>query len=439
MTADLSLSASTSVDDGRAKRRPPALWSACALVFTAIVAGVVYMNLKSGLLFCTSERYRGANVEHGLGIAFYGSIAAAVAIPFVRRRRRALAVVLLVGAAALGAAMVYVALDRASYVGTNSCGFMETTDTHINDRLYYLFVLWGFPFALLCWFAVRAFVPRRLEPPLRRRRILVRAGVATTALVAIASAVALSHSRPPAQAMAASHDQGVFVCKNPIRTAEALGGPWVCPSDADIGNAPITPPGSLLCSTDLRGVKNKAIGVQVVYGTTMIEHGTLHSSDATTSPYAEFDGSYVDGVGNGNRLPAGRYRCRFLVDDKLAASRTITVGRATLARTPGRFHYALDVERPKSGAHVTSTHRGDEFTIRFSSPDLPRKRMAMVELCVNHVHGTGCSSFFVTGGAATNVVWDVSRGEGKGSLYRLTIEAQGRELARRDLQLVPRT
>ena len=438
MTDDQNFSSRMSVDEDRDKRRPPALWSACTLVFTAIVAGVVYMNLKSGLLFCTSERFHGANVEHGLGIAFYGSIAAAVAIPFVRRRRRALAVVLVVGAAVLGVAMVYVALDRASYVGTNSCGFMETTDTHVNDRLYYLFVLWGFPFALLCWFAVRAFRPGRLEPPRRRRRILLRAGVATAALGAIASAIALSDSRPPANAMAASHSQHVFVCKNPIRTAEALGGPWVCPSDADVGRARITPPDSLMCSTDLSGVKNKDITIQVLYGTTMIEHGTLHSADATTSPYAEFDSSYVDGVGRGSRLPVGRYRCRFLVAGKLAASRTMIVGRATMAQAPERFHYALEVRRPKTGVRVTRTRLGDEFMIRISSPDLPRKRMAMVDLCVNHVRGAVCSSFFVIGGAATSVDWDVSRGEGKGHLYRLTIRAQGRELARLDLQLVRR-
>jgi hypothetical protein len=96
------------------------------LLFSAIVACIVYMHLKSGLLFCTSDQSRGANVEHGLGIAFYGSIAAALAIPFVRKHRRALTAVLLLGAAAPGVAMVYVALDGANYVGTNSCGFMES-------------------------------------------------------------------------------------------------------------------------------------------------------------------------------------------------------------------------------------------------------------------------------------------------------------------------
>jgi hypothetical protein len=88
MTVDQSFSPSTSSDEDGEKRRPPALWSACALLFSAIVACIVYMHLKSGLLFCTSDRSRGANVEHGLGIAFYGSIAAALAIPFVRKHRR---------------------------------------------------------------------------------------------------------------------------------------------------------------------------------------------------------------------------------------------------------------------------------------------------------------------------------------------------------------
>jgi hypothetical protein len=420
------------------RRGHPALWSACGLVFAAIVAAEVYMNLQGGLLFCTSERTHGANIEHALGLAFYGAIAGTVVIPFVRKVPRVLAAVLLLAAGTLGAAMVFVALDSATYVGTNSCGIMDTTDTTVNDRLYYLFVLWGVPLAILVSFAIRLLLPRRCESAHPGRQFAVRAGVTAVVVAALVYAVSLSDSRPASNAVAASGSRGVLVCKNPIRAPEALGGPWVCASDSDIGRAPIRRPDSLMCTTDLSGVENKAIGVQVLYGTTMIEHGTLHSSDATASPYAEFDGSYVDGVGNGDRLPAGVYRCRFLVGGKLVGSRTITVGSARLAHAPARYHYALDVERPKAGVRVTRTHLGDEFTIRISSRDLPRGRMAMVDLCVNHVRGAACYSFFVTGRTVTNVVWDVSRGEGRGRLYRLTIRVRGHQLAGRDLQLVRR-
>jgi hypothetical protein len=244
MTTDKSLSSSTTIDTGSDQRGRPALWSACALVFAALVAVVVYTNLKGGLLFCTSERTHGANIERALGLAFYGGTAAAVVLPFVRKRRRLLAAVLLLAAGTLGAAMVFVALDSARYVGTNSCGFLETTDTSVNDHLYYLFVLWGASFAVLGWFAVRVLLPRRREPAQPSRRLLVRAGVATIAVGAVASAVALSHLHPARKAVPASGNRHVFVCKNPIRTAEALGGPWVCASDADIGSAPIRRPNS---------------------------------------------------------------------------------------------------------------------------------------------------------------------------------------------------
>jgi hypothetical protein len=311
---------------GSELRGHPALWSACSLVFATIVAADVYMNLSGGLLFCTSERTHGANIEHALGLAFYGGIAGALVIPFVRRLPRLLAAVLLLSAGTVGAAMVFVALDSASYVGTNSCGFMETTDTSVNDRLYYLFVLWGVPFGVLGSSTVRLLVPRRRESAHPGRLFAVRASVAAIVVAALAFTVSLSDSRPASKAAAASVNRRVFVCKNPIRAPEALGGPWVCASDADIGRAPIRRPDSLMCTTQLSGVAKKPIGVEVLYGTTVIERGTLHSSDATANPYAEFDRSYVHGARNGDRLPAGVYRCRFLVGGKLEASRTITVG-----------------------------------------------------------------------------------------------------------------
>jgi hypothetical protein len=129
------------------------LWSACALVFAAVVASVIFVNLHGGLLLCTSERSHGANVDRALGIAFWAGIGAVLVIPCVHKHRRALALVLLLGAAALGAAMVFVALDSATYVATNSCGLFDVTETTVNERLYYLFFLWGAPFGVLCWFA----------------------------------------------------------------------------------------------------------------------------------------------------------------------------------------------------------------------------------------------------------------------------------------------
>jgi hypothetical protein len=159
----------TAIDRHREQRGHPAFWSACAVVFAALVAAHVYMHITGGLLFCTSERTHGANVERALGLAFYGGIAAALVIPLVRKRRRLLGAVLFLAAGTLAAAMVFVALDSATYVGTNSCGLLETTDTSVNDSLYYLFVLWGAPFAVLGSFAVRLLLPRCESSQPRRR------------------------------------------------------------------------------------------------------------------------------------------------------------------------------------------------------------------------------------------------------------------------------
>jgi hypothetical protein len=141
--------------DGRGSEGPrhPALWSACSVVFAAVVASVVFVNLHGGLLFCTTERSHGANVDRALGIAFWAGIGALLVIPCVHTHRRVLAVVLLCGAAALGAAMVFLAVDSATFVATNSCGLIDETETTVNEHLYYLFVLWGAPFGVLCWFA----------------------------------------------------------------------------------------------------------------------------------------------------------------------------------------------------------------------------------------------------------------------------------------------
>jgi hypothetical protein len=140
------------------------LWSTCALVFAAVVASVVFTNLHGGLLFCTTDRSHGANVDRALGVAFWAGIGAVLVIPCVHKHRRALAIALLSGAGALGAAMVFVALDSATYVATNSCGLFDETETTVNEHLYYLFFLWGAPFGVLWWFASGLLASRNAAP-----------------------------------------------------------------------------------------------------------------------------------------------------------------------------------------------------------------------------------------------------------------------------------
>ena len=71
-----------------------------------------------------------------------------------------------------------------------------------------------------------------------------------------------------------------------------------------------------------------------------------------------------------------------------------------------------------------------------SSRDLPLRTAVRVELCVNQVHRAACSPFYVISGRRTRVDWQVDRGEGVRSLYRLSIHVQGHEVAYRDLRLI---
>jgi hypothetical protein len=57
--------------------------------------------------------------------------------------------VLLAGAAVLVIALVLVAVDAATFTAHRSCGLMDTTETDINERVYYLYVLWGASLAFL--------------------------------------------------------------------------------------------------------------------------------------------------------------------------------------------------------------------------------------------------------------------------------------------------
>jgi hypothetical protein len=225
------------------------------------------------------------------------------------------------------------------------------------------------------------------------------------------------------------------VCRNPVLTGpEALGGGWQCDKNVDVGTAPIPRPQSLMCSTDLSGVMGKTIGIRAFYFTTLIRHANVRSSDSETNAYVEFDGSYIDD--SGGRLPPGQYRCRFSVNGKVVRVRSIVIGRVRLARMPLRYHYGLELATAGKPRRAGPTRVGEQFTVVISSKDLSPKTAVKVDLCVNQVHGEACSAFYVLRGRLTSVDWQVDRGEGVGSLYRLSVRVQGREVAHRDLRLI---
>jgi hypothetical protein len=134
-------------------------WS---LLFATLVAAGAYFHFSGGL-FCSSEQVHGANIVHALGVAFVAGLGGSVLVLCARNRRHLLAAVLVLGSVALGAAIALVALDTATYAAHRSCGLFTDTETAVHERVYYLYVLWGVPLALLLRSTVRALRRMRVE------------------------------------------------------------------------------------------------------------------------------------------------------------------------------------------------------------------------------------------------------------------------------------
>jgi hypothetical protein len=151
--------------------RAPVGRSILSLLFASSVAAGVAIHFSDGGLFCSLELAQGANIRHAFAVAFLGGLAGSVLVPCVRGRPHLLAAALLFGAAVLGVAIALVALDSALYVGRRSCGFLDAQTTTYNDRLYYLYALWGIPAGFLVWAAWRVLARApRLAPLSRWRR-----------------------------------------------------------------------------------------------------------------------------------------------------------------------------------------------------------------------------------------------------------------------------
>jgi hypothetical protein len=129
-------------------------WSVLVLLFASLTALVTWLHYTGGI-FCTSEVSRGRNIVHAFAVTLFAGPLGSLLLASVRKHRRLLAGALLLGAAALAVAIAFVALDSASYVATQDCGFMEDNITNFHDHLYYLYVLWGAPLGILLWEASR--------------------------------------------------------------------------------------------------------------------------------------------------------------------------------------------------------------------------------------------------------------------------------------------
>ena len=165
---------------------------ALCLIFAGVVAAVTFLHFSGGM-FCSLERSKGANIDHALGWAFGAGLAGPLLLLFTRRQRSLCTAVLLAGAAVVVIAIVLVALDSATFTAHRSCGFMDTTETDINERVYYLYVLWGASLAFLLRTALS-----NISPSAGTRRagtIVVLAMIATLAVATWASAKSSSRAK----------------------------------------------------------------------------------------------------------------------------------------------------------------------------------------------------------------------------------------------------
>jgi hypothetical protein len=412
-----------------------------AMVAATGVALVALVETRFGGIFChVDARLAGANIQRALDLVVVAGIVGASAAVLARNRPRLRVLNLLFAAAALAGGIVLVALDSGVSKEVTTCSFMGSSTSMQTHNVFYLYFIWV---PALFTVLVQASRDRRAvgdwRPGLALLGIVPAALVAGLIQVFHPSTEGKAHPTTGGKAQQgmakkASPPRGVFVCRNPIPAPEALGGDQ-CPKDVDVGAAPITPPESLMCIGDLADVKDKSVGVQVFYGQTLIRHATFHSTEAQTELYVTFDSSYIDGLPETAKLPDGLYRCRILVEGKVLRSRIIQVGRLALAAAPLRYHYVVAVETLKGRRHGSATRLGDSFWIVISSPDLPRKTIVPTDLCVNG-HGGSCMSFYLTRREPTRVQWDVTRGEGVATLYRISVHIRGKRVARHDLRLV---
>jgi hypothetical protein len=118
---------------------------------------------------------------------------------------------------------------------------------------------------------------------------------------------------------------GVYVCRNPFYAAQVFGGEQCYGNEADIGTAPIAAPRALMCQALLTDVQNKTIEIEVFYRQNIIVYWNGRGTHAEEAPYATFDGNKIPWAGSPYKLPAGRYHCQFLVNDKTVRARTFSL------------------------------------------------------------------------------------------------------------------
>jgi hypothetical protein len=171
--------------------QPGAGMAALGLLFAAAVAAVTGIHFSGGSMFCSTEVTQGRHIDQALLLVFVGGLVGSILLLLVRKRPRLRTAVSLGGVALLLLAMELVALDSARFTGTQSCGLLSSTETTIDERVYYLFAVWVVSVALLLGTALPG-----LGRPTRRQIIPVALAVWVVA-VAVTLATAERGSSQP--------------------------------------------------------------------------------------------------------------------------------------------------------------------------------------------------------------------------------------------------
>jgi hypothetical protein len=129
------------------------------MLFASGVAVYGFFGEVGVSLFCTGRPLRGANIQHAFALAFFGGLAAPVAIGVVRLAsemlwprlwRPLLGAVMLLGAATLGLAIAFVALDSATWVQQQrACSLFGEGRGTSTAHFGYLYVFWAVPLGLI--------------------------------------------------------------------------------------------------------------------------------------------------------------------------------------------------------------------------------------------------------------------------------------------------
>jgi hypothetical protein len=117
-----------------------------SLLGASAAALVAYVHIALGLsLTCSGNPAQGANLVHGIAIAFFGGILASILLVLVRTSEKTVLVGVTLTACLLAGALIFVALDSATYLQLDrQCtdfGFGPFPNS--TGRFGYLYPTWG--------------------------------------------------------------------------------------------------------------------------------------------------------------------------------------------------------------------------------------------------------------------------------------------------------